>query len=130
MTGERVDSDAHPNSNELDVSPEKGVRERAETASAAPVLVDVPPPPAHPSNRLLAQLNADWRVEDDPLQWILQRKKGNPRQKHSGWQNRSFCRTREGLLRCVCEYCGEVDDKALTQLHALPEFHSDWDLSQ
>ena len=35
--------------------------------------------PAHPSNRLVAQLNANWRVVDDPLQWKLQRKKGNPR---------------------------------------------------
>jgi hypothetical protein len=34
--------------------------------------------PAHPSNRLVAQLNTTWRVIDDPLQWILQRKKGNP----------------------------------------------------
>ena len=33
--------------------------------------------PAHPSNRLVAQLNANWRVVDDPLQWILQQRKGN-----------------------------------------------------
>jgi len=31
-------------------------------------------PPAHPSNRLIAQLNANLRVVDDPLQWILQRR--------------------------------------------------------
>src|SRR5262245_57424372 len=55
--------------------------------------------PAHPSNRLVAQLNETWRVVDDPLQWILQRRKGNPRSRNSGWKNRSFCRTREALLR-------------------------------
>ena len=27
-------------------------------------------------------------------------------------------------------FCGEVDDKALAQLLALPEFHSDWELSR
>ena len=83
--------------------------------------------PAHPSNRLVAQLNETWRVVDDPLQWILQRRKGNPRKKNSGWRNRSFCRTREGLLRCVREYCGEVDHDALARLEALPDYHSDWE---
>jgi hypothetical protein len=36
---------------------------------------------------------------------------------------RTFCTTREGLLRRVRELCGPVDDEALTQLHALTEFH-------
>ena len=46
----------------------------------------------------------------------LQRKKGNPRTKNAGWRDRSFCRTREGLLRCIREYCGEVDAEALSKL--------------
>src|SRR6185312_16167425 len=82
---------------------------------------------AHASNRLIALLNEGWRVVDDPLQWILQRRKGNPRKKNSGWRDRSFCTTREGLLRCVRESCGEVDDTALAQLRALPNFHADGD---
>jgi hypothetical protein len=96
---------------------------------------------AHPSNRLVAQLNANWRVVDDPLQWILQRRKGTPREKSTGWQGRSFCRTREGLLRCIREYCclpnqggsrcvheyRGVDGAALQQVHALPEWHIDWE---
>ena len=64
---------------------------------------------------------------DDPLQWKLQRKKGNPRSKNSGWRDRSFCRTRETLLRCVREYCGAVDVWALAKVQALPEWHPDWD---
>ena len=83
--------------------------------------------PAHPSNRVVAQLNASWRVVDDPLQWILQRRKGNPRKKSLGWQGRSFCRTRDALLRCVREYCGEIDLEALSMLKDLPEWHPDWD---
>jgi hypothetical protein len=79
--------------------------------------------PAHPSNRLVAQLNANSRVVDDRQQWILQRRKGNPRKKNSGWRDRSFCRTRDALLRCVREYCGEVDRVALAQLAVLPPRH-------
>ena len=85
--------------------------------------------PAHPSNQLVAQLNERWRVVDDPLQWKLQRKKGNARKRNSGWQDRSFCRTRDGLLRCVCEYCGEVEPAALAKLSVLPQYHPDEDVS-
>ena len=95
---------------------------RAVTAPPNP-----PPSLAHPSNRVIVQLNAKWRVVDDPLQWILQRKKGNPRKKNSGWLDRSFCTTRDGLLRCVREYCREVDDHALAALQALPDYHADWE---
>src|SRR5215470_18109775 len=96
-------------------------------ASIADVIAptEVPSPPAHPSNWLIARLNSNWRVVDDPLQWILQRRKGNPRKRNSGWVDRSFCTTREGLLRCVREYCGEVDQSALAKLQALPDHHAD-----
>jgi hypothetical protein len=75
------------------------------------------------SNRLVVQLNGTGGVVDDPLQWILQRKKGTPRKKNSGWRSRSFCRTREALLRCVREYCGEVNVDCLAELQALPNWH-------
>ena len=79
--------------------------------------------PAGSLNALPAVLNSDWRVVDDPLQWILQRRTGKTDKKHSGWTSRSFCRTREGLLRCVREYCGKIDAEALKRLEALPDFH-------
>ena len=78
---------------------------------------------AHPSNRLVAQLNANWRVVDDALQWRVQRRKGNPRTKNPGWLERSFCTTRHGLLRCIREYCEEVEPVALSRITALPEQH-------
>jgi hypothetical protein len=62
---------------------------------------------------------------DDQVQWILQRRKGNARKKNSGWRNRSFCTTREVLLRCIREHCGQVDENALSALEALPEHHAD-----
>ena len=68
-------------------------------------------------------LNSGWRVMDDPLQWILQRRNSKPDKKHSGWRDRSFCRTREALLRCVREHCGIVDAEALKRLEALPSWH-------
>jgi hypothetical protein len=82
---------------------------------------------AHTSNQLVAQLNESWRVVDDPLQWILQRRKGNPRSKAAGWRGRSYCGMREALVRCVREYCGEVDVDALAKLNKLPVWHLDWD---
>jgi hypothetical protein len=99
------------------------VREPSIVRDTGPVSNERVERPAHPSNRLVAQLNANWRVADDPLQWILQRRKGNPRDKNPGWRDRSFCRAREGLLRCVAQYCGEVDPLALAQLAALPPRH-------
>ena len=95
--------------------------------------------PAHPSNRLIAQLNATWRVVDDPLQWILQRRKGNSRAKNTGWRARSYCRTKDALLRFIREHCCLPDDgtlgcieeyrgmdgAALQQISALPEWHID-----
>ena len=96
--------------------------------------------PAHPSNRAVAQLNERWRIIDDPLQWILQRRKGAPRNKNTGWESRSFCTTRDVLLRCIREYCcspdkGEsrciheyrdVQEAALQRVRELPEWHIDW----
>ena len=105
-------------------APERRVRERVAAPAAHRDYQDLAERPAHPSNRLVAQLNATWRVVDDPLQWRLQRKKGNPRTKNSGWQDRSFCTTREGLLRCVREYCGDVEPAALAKLTALPEHYA------
>ena len=109
----------------LDTRPKTQVRERSAALARHRDCRDRTERPAHPSNQLIAQLNATWRVVDDPLQWILQRKKGRPRKKNSGWQDRSFCRTREGLLRCVREWCSEVDADVLAKLRALPDWHPD-----
>jgi len=108
-------------------APQKGVRRPSAGSRRQRHPQDRAKRPAHPSTRLVAQLNESWRVIDDPLQWILQRKKGSPRKKNSGWRGRSFCRTRDALLRCVAGYCGEIDDNALAELNSLPDWHPDWD---
>jgi hypothetical protein len=125
--------------NASECSPDIGVREPSATLQRHEERRNDPKRPAHPSNRLVAQLNANWRVVDDPLQWILQRRKGNPRKKNTGWRSRSFCRTRGALLCCIREYCclpdhgalrcieeyRGVDAAALQQIRALPEWHID-----
>jgi hypothetical protein len=78
---------------------------------------------AHPSLAFPIVLNASWRVVDDPLQWIVEERKGNPRSKNSGWRGRLFFRTREGLFGLLREYCGELGPSALASLMALPERH-------
>jgi hypothetical protein len=76
---------------------------------------------------VVVQLNDRWRVIDDPLQWILQVRKGRRTQKAVGWRGRSYCTQRTTLLRCISEYCGEVGPDALAIIAALPDRHVDWD---
>lgn len=102
-----------------------GLREPREVAPSSAPRNEASSPLAHPSDRLLIQLNADWRVADDDLQYILERRKGRARSKATGWEGRAFCRTRAALFRNVRELCGQTDTNALSQLEALPEWHPD-----
>jgi len=106
---------------------DREVREPSLPPDGGDVATDTLTAPAHPSDRLVVQINEQWRVVDDPLQWILQKRKGKARNKSSGWQGRSFCRTREALLRCIREYCGDVAAENLDTIRALPDFHPDWE---
>ena len=82
------------------------------------------------SNRaVIAILSDRWRVIDDPLQWILQVRRGHPSQKASGWRTQHYCRQRTTLLRLIHEICGEVDPAALAIIEALPHLHHDRDKS-
>ncbi len=59
---------------------------------------------------LLVQLNADWRVSDDPPQWALQQRMRKPQPgKSSGWEGRKYIRDRDHLLRRIGELCGKVE---------------------
>jgi hypothetical protein len=68
----------------------------------------------------IAHLNDNWRVIEcqSGIQWILQKKRGGP----NHWRGRSFCRTREALLRCVHEHAGQVDGAVLAIMRTLPEW--------
>jgi len=79
------------------------------------------------STRIVADLNAGWRVVDNPPhwapQWILQFRKGRQTAKSCGWRDRSYCTDRKSLLRCIREYCSEIDPEALVTIRGLPERH-------
>ena len=60
---------------------------------------------------LLIQLNANWRVADDPPQWTIEQRIGNPSARDSGWRARKFVRNTDHLLRCVGE-CATVGGPA------------------
>jgi hypothetical protein len=64
--------------------------------------------------RVVLRINEDWRVIKcrHGIQWILQKMGG------SHWEGRSYCRSKEALLRCIKEEgLGEY-----SELMALPEW--------
>jgi hypothetical protein len=124
MRASSVRATAHVRSGTSETDFKRGVREQPPAPETHPDYQDRIQRPAHPLNLLVAQLNKTWRVVDHPLQWRMQRRKGNPRAKNAGWRDRSFCTTREGLLRSVRQYCGKVEPAALAKLTALPAYHA------
>ena len=63
----------------------------------------------------IAILCKRWRVADDALQWIVQRREGQ------GWRSCRFPTRRTTLLRDVRELCGTVSPEAVAVLEALPD---------
>ena len=69
---------------------------------------------------LVAQLNDRWRVVEDPLQWIIQVRKGQNGNRTTGWQSRHFFVFQTALRRAIDEYCGDVDPAAMTIIDGRP----------
>lgn len=72
--------------------------------------------------RVVAMLNSRWRVVlcKDGLQWVLQRKQKT----RDGWHGKSWCVTREALVRCIGEKVEEVDAEGLALVRRLPALAS------
>ena len=72
----------------------------------------------------VAQLNPDWRVVAcrDRAQWILQRRGSPEKPRGDDWRGRSYCRTKEALIRCTREHAGPIDPAAGAILTSLPEW--------
>jgi hypothetical protein len=72
---------------------------------------------------VIARLNPRWRIIEcrHRIQWILQYRASAETYPTSNWKGRSFCRTREALLRCCREHAGVIDPTAAAVLAALPE---------
>jgi hypothetical protein len=71
----------------------------------------------------IIRLNDRWRVIEcrDRQQWILQARNRAETVATDVWRGRSYCRTREALIRCCDRYAGALDPAALAALGALPE---------
>ena len=78
----------------------------------------------------LVHLNPNWRVADDPPQWTLQYRKGNPRGRTSGWVGRKFIRDRDHLLERIDELCGTVDPEAIETIESWPDGYATWKLRE
>jgi hypothetical protein len=67
-------------------------------------------------------LNARWRVIEchDGIQWILQARNRAETVARDVWRGRSYCRTREALVRCCDAYCDAIEPAGRAALEALP----------
>lgn len=72
---------------------------------------------------VVAVLNDRWRVIEcrDGIQWILQRRGSPETSRADDWRGRSYCRTKEALLRLCGLHAGAIDPAALAVLSALPK---------
>ncbi len=78
----------------------------------------------------LVQLNANWRVSDDPPQWALEQRIGNPSAKDSGWRGRKFIRNTDHLLKRIGEMCGDVDPTAIETIRSWPNGYVTWKVTE
>jgi hypothetical protein len=71
-------------------------------------------------SRVVAILNGKWRVIEcrDRVQWILQ-SRDSPKPEAGLWRGRSYCRTKEALLRVCATHAGKI---AAAMLAALPDW--------
>jgi len=71
---------------------------------------------------VVADLNRQWRVIRcrDGIQWILQSRDSATTAK-GVWRGRSYCRTKEVMLRDCAAHAGELDPTAVGLLAELPD---------
>ena len=74
-------------------------------------------------SEVIVVMNARWRVTDDLRQWIVEVRKGQQRDKASGWAGRRFHLQRTALIRSVQELCAPLEPEALEALRSLPAQH-------
>jgi hypothetical protein len=74
-------------------------------------------------SRLIAVLNGKWRVIEcrDGIQWILQARDTLKAPSTAVWRGRSYCRTKEALLRVCAAHAGKIDPTTAAILAELPE---------
>jgi hypothetical protein len=68
------------------------------------------------------ELGGRWRLIDEDIQWVLQRRKGRPRRKNPGWESIYYLRGKAGLLLHL-DRLGLTSFCPLSVLDHLPEWH-------
>jgi hypothetical protein len=86
-------------------------------------------PPAGPvrsgaSVAVIAPLGPDWRLIDDPIQWIVQRRVRQSNEKSTGWQARSHFTSKDALLLEIQRLGVLLSPETLNTLNALPSIHA------
>lgn len=72
------------------------------------------------------QLNDRWRIIDEDGQWIVQQRRGQPSKKSTGWRNRKFNKTRDGLELSLRQLkITDISEEVRTEIAALPEHYND-----
>lgn len=71
---------------------------------------------------LVVVLNSGWRVIEcrHGIQWVLQHRNRAKTVARHVWRGRSYCRTKEALIRCCDEHAGRMDPAAGATIAALP----------
>ena len=74
-------------------------------------------------SNLVAVLNRKWRIVQcrDGIQWILQ-SRDSLTALTGIWRSRSYCRTKEALLRVSAAHAGEIAPTAAAVLARLPDW--------
>jgi hypothetical protein len=72
---------------------------------------------------VVAVLNGKWRIIEcrDGLQWILQSRDTLRALPTTVWRGRSYCRSKEALLRVSAAHAGAIDPTVAAILASLPE---------
>ena len=72
---------------------------------------------------VVAILNERWRVIGcrHGIQWVLQGRNRAERVARDGWRGRSFCHTKEALIRVCDAHAGLIDPDGRAILAGLPE---------
>lgn len=69
---------------------------------------------------IAVELNDRWRVRDDGLQWIIERRVRRSDERSTGYVGRSYCTQRRTLKQCIHDYCGECN-ATLRPVENLPD---------
>jgi len=72
---------------------------------------------------IVVVLNDGWRVIEcrAGVQWILQHRNRAKTVARDGWRGRSYCRTRDALIRCT-RHAGAIEPVVLAVLASLPDW--------